>query len=208
MNQTRSSLLLAPDAAAHPLPMSDRPPAVLSQARRRAVLGGLGASAILASGCASVDPGTYAAERPLLDLRTYFNGTVDAWGVFQDRSGKVVRRFTVVMRCSWVGDVGTLDEDFTYSDGTTEKRIWTLRRLPDGRYSGTAGDVVGEAQGQVAGNAFNWRYTLALKVDGRTWNVDFDDWMYLIDDKVMLNTAVMSKWGIRLGQVTLSFSRK
>jgi hypothetical protein len=140
MNQTRSSLLLAPDAAAHPLPMSDRPPAVLSQARRRAVLGGLGASAILASGCASVDPGTYAAERPLLDLRTYFNGTVDAWGVFQDRSGKVVRRFTVVMRCSWVGDVGTLDEDFTYSDGTTEKRIWQRLQLalhpgPEGRWT-------------------------------------------------------------------------
>jgi len=45
-------------------------------------------------------------------------------------------------------------------------------------------------------------------VSGRTWHVRFDDWMYLIDDKVMLNTAVMSKWGIRLGQVTLSFTRK
>ena len=199
----------APEASAPILPRSTGPSSFgRSLSRRRALLGGLAAAAVASSGCASVDPKTYAAERPLLDLQTYFNGTVDAWGVFQDRSGKVVRRFTVVMRCSWAGDVGTLDEDFTYSDGTTEKRIWTLRKLPDGRYSGTAGDVVGQADGQVSGNAFNWRYTLALKVDGRTWNVDFDDWMYLIDDRVMLNRATMSKFGVRLGEVLLSFTRR
>jgi hypothetical protein len=67
---------------------------------------------------------------------------------------------------------------------------------------------VGEAVGVIAGNAFNWRYTLALPIDGRTWHVDFDDWMFLIDDQVMLNRAVMSKFGIRLGEVTLSFTKR
>jgi hypothetical protein len=65
--------------------------------------------------------------------------------------------------------------------------------------------VVGEASGQVRGNAFNWRYTLRLPVDGRTYDVQFDDWMYLMDDRVMLNKAVMSKFGLRLGEVTLTF---
>jgi hypothetical protein len=101
-----------------------------------------------------------------------------------------------------------LDEDFVYSDGTTQKRIWTIRKLPDGRYTGTAADVVGEAQGQAAGNALNWRYTLALPVDGKVYNVQFDDWMYLVDEKVMLNRAVMSKFGIRLGEVLLSFTKR
>jgi hypothetical protein len=68
--------------------------------------------------------------------------------------------------------------------------------------------VVGEATGQVSGNAFRWGYTLALPVDGRVWNVDFDDWMYLMDDRVMLNKATMSKWGVKLGEVTLSFTRR
>jgi len=67
---------------------------------------------------------------------------------------------------------------------------------------------VGEAVGTVAGNAFNWRYTLALPIEGRTWHVDFDDWMFLVDDQVMLNRAVMSKFGIRLGEVTLSFTKR
>jgi len=103
---------------------------------------------------------------------------------------------------------GVLDEQFTYSDGTREQRIWRLRHLGQGRYSGQAGDVVGTAQGQTRGNAFQWGYTLALPVDGRVWEVQFDDWMYLMDERVMLNKARMSKWGFHLGEVTLSFTKR
>ena len=173
--------------------------------KRRIVLAA--ALALTLAGCAGPRIDDYAAEKPVLDLRQYFNGTLDAWGVFTDRSGKVVKRFTVVMKGSWNGDEGVLDEDFVYSDGSLQKRIWRLKRLPDGRYTGTAHDVVGEARGQARGNAFNWTYTLALPVDGRVWHVDFDDWMYLMDDRVMLNKAVMSKFGIRLGEVTLAFTK-
>jgi len=101
-----------------------------------------------------------------------------------------------------------LDEAFTYSDGTTQRRVWRLKAEPDGRYTGRADDVVGEATGQVSGNAFRWGYTLALPVDGRVWDVQFDDWMFLMDDRVMLNKAVMSKWGFDLGEVTLFFKRR
>ena len=66
-------------------------------------------------------------------------------------------------------------------------------------------DVVGEAIGEVAGNALRWRYVLALPVDGKTYHVDFDDWMFLMDDKVMLNRSYMSKWGFDLGEVILTF---
>jgi hypothetical protein len=128
--------------------------------------------------------------------------------VFTDRSGAVVKRFTVVMRCSWQGDEGVLDEDFLYSDGTKQKRIWRLKKLPDGRYTGTADDVVGTAQGQARGNAFYWTYTLSLPVDGTVYDVRFDDWMYLMTDTVMLNKATMSKLGVRLGEVTLSFTKR
>ncbi|NSL56501.1 DUF3833 domain-containing protein [Uliginosibacterium aquaticum] len=172
------------------------------------ILLGLIAGLLLLAGCASVEVGDYRAEKPALDLRQYFNGRLDAWGMFQDRSGKVIKRFHVAMRASWQGEVGTLDEDFTYSDGTKQKRIWTLTRQPDGSYIGRADDVVGEARGELAGNALRWRYVLALPVDGKVYNVNFDDWMYLIDDKVMLNRSFMSKFGFELGQVTLSFTKQ
>jgi hypothetical protein len=174
---------------------------------RLAALPAVVATPFLAS-CAGPQVQSYALEKPQLDLRTYFNGTLDAWGVFTDRSGLVVKRFTVVMTCTWQGDEGVLDEAFVYADGTKQRRIWRLKAGLDGRYTGRADDVVGEAMGQVSGNAFRWGYTLALPVDGRVWQVDFDDWMYLMDERVMLNKATMSKWGVKLGEVTLSFTRR
>jgi len=164
------------------------------------------ATALGLAACASgPTPADYAAEKPVLDLKTYFNGPLTAHGLFTDRSGKVVRRFTVAMTGTWVGNTGTLDERFTYSDGKTERRVWRLVDQGQGRYSGRADDVLGEAVGVAAGNALNWRYTLKLPVDGTTYEVQFDDWMYQMDERVMLNKAVMSKFGITLGEVTLSF---
>lgn len=155
--------------------------------------------------CAAPTVDDYVGQTPTLDLAQYFNGTVNAHGMFTDRSGKVVKRFTVTMNCRWQGDEGMLDEAFIYSDGQRERRVWRLTKLGNGRYSGVADDVVGTASGQTAGNAFNWRYTLKLPVEGRLVEVQFDDWMYLMDERVMLNKAVMSKFGLRLGEVTLAF---
>ena len=172
------------------------------------MLAAVALSGAVLSGCAGPAPADYALEKPLLDLKTYFDGELVAHGLFTDRSGKVVRRFVVQMTGRWNGNQGTLDERFTYSDGKTERRVWRLTDEGGGRWSGRADDVVGVAEGVASGNALNWRYTLSLPVDGKVYEVQFDDWMYLMDERVMLNKAVMSKFGIRLGEVTLSFHRK
>ncbi|PXX41966.1 DUF3833 domain-containing protein [Undibacterium pigrum] len=164
---------------------------------------------LLLTSCASqYEPGRYRNEMPKLDMQSYFNGKLDAWGIFQDRSGAIVKRFTVVMDCQWSGDTGTLNEDFTYSDGSKQKRIWTLKKTGNDQFTGTASDVIGEARGQVSGNTLHWNYVLALPVDGSIYNVDFDDTMVLMDDKVMLNRAIMRKFGVELGSVTLSFTKR
>ena len=169
-------------------------------------------SLTLLAGCAGPQVSDYAAEQPQLDLRQYFNGTLDAYGLFTDRSGKVVKRFSVVMKCRWDGppglETGVLDEEFTYSDGSKPRRVWTLKRTADGRYTGTADDVLGVAAGEEKGNAFRWGYTLKLPVDGKIIEVQFDDWMYLMSGQVMLNKAQMSKFGFKLGEVTLSFVKR
>ena len=177
--------------------------------KRRLILALAGAStALFLGGCASHNIAQYANEQPTLDLQQYFNGTLDAYGVFTDRSGAVVKRFTVLMQCTWTGDQGVLDEQFSYSDGTKQTRIWRLTKTGNGRFVGRADDVVGEAQGESRGNAFHWTYTLRLPVDNSVYDVQFDDWMYLMTDKVMLNKATMSKFGVRLGEVTLSFTKR
>ncbi len=167
------------------------------------------ALAVLA-GCSSVDPQSYASEKPALDLRRYFDGTIEGHGLFINREGRVERRFVVRIAANWQGEVGTLDEDFVWSDGKTEKRIWTLKPVAGqtGRWRGTAADVVGEAAGTVAGNALNWTYTFALKTEsGSVYNIDFDDWMYLVDERVLINRAVMRFWGFKVGEVLISFRK-
>jgi len=167
----------------------------------------LTAPILFLTGCAGVSPEVYAPEKPTLDLYEYFNGRVDAWGYFADRSGRVVRRFAVAIEGSKQGDALVLDENFTYADGTTSRRVWTIHKSDPHTYTGTADDVIGTAHGQAYGNALRWVYRLALDVDGRTYNVTFDDWMYLQDGRVILNHSVMSKFGFRLGEVVLSFRK-
>ena len=170
---------------------------------------GLFAAALSIAGCSTAPVESYRDEKPVLDLARYFNGTVDGWGMFQDRSGKVLKRFYVRIDASWKDDVGTLDEHFEWSDGKKTRRVWTVTKLDDHRYSGTASDVIGTAAGAAYGNALRWRYVLNLETDdGKTYEVHFDDWMYLIDERTMLNRSYMSKFGFELGQVMLSLSRR
>jgi hypothetical protein len=162
--------------------------------------------------CSAPQVGQYASEKPALNLSEYFDGTIDAYGIFTDRSGVVKKRFTVLIKAYWQTvdgkKMGILDESFEYSDGTKQSRIWKLTELSPGKYIGTADDVVGEALGESAGNTLSWAYTLALPVDGTIYHVQFNDWMYLVTPKVMLNKAKMSKFGIDLGEVTLSFYKR
>ncbi len=167
------------------------------------------ASAIsVLAGCSSTRVQDYANETPRLVLEQYLNGELEAHGIFQDRSGLVVKRFKVLMKASWKGDTGILDETFEYSDGTNSKRVWTLKKIGEGKFIGSASDVVGSANGEAAGNAFHWTYTLDLPVGDRSYHVKFDDWMYLMNDQVMLNKSKMSKFGIYLGEVTLVFLKR
>lgn len=163
--------------------------------------------AIFLTGCAGPNVRDYAQEAPPLDLRAFLSGQLSAKGMFTDRTGRVVKRFTVKMDGHWSGNTGVLDERFQYSDGSTQRRVWRLRSLGQGRYSGTADDVVGEASGESAGNAFRWNYTLALPVDSRVWNVALDDWMFLIDERTVINRSAMSKFGLHVGDVTLVITK-
>lgn len=163
---------------------------------------------VLLCACAGVEPAVYAKETPALDLRRYFDGTLQGHGMFIDRSGQVTRRFVVSVRGDWRGDVGTLHEDFTWSDGERETRVWTLTPVANTRWKGTAANVIGAADGVEAGNALNWKYKYALTTkDGSTYDIDFDDWLYRIDERVVLNRAALTFWGFRVGEVVISFRK-
>jgi len=173
------------------------------------------------AGCSMHKPQDYSGQQPALELFDYFAGKTYAWGQFQDRSGKVLRRFQVLIDGSiQAGPQGkqlVLDERFLYNDGEREQRIWTIDALPkthpqfedglDYLYRGTAGDVIGEAIGKVAGNALNWKYVLEMPYKDSSIRLNFNDWMFLHEDGVLVNRAKVTKWGFDVGEVTLTFSK-
>lgn len=159
------------------------------------------------AGCAGPQLADHAGGQPAFDFKRYFTGTVLAHGLVTDRSGKLLRRFSVTLEGRWVGDEGTLDEQFEYDDGQRQQRIWHVHKGANGRYTGRADDVIGVAEGSEAGPAFRWLYTLRVPVDGRELDLQFDDWMFRIDERTVINRATMSKWGFRVGEVLLSFTR-
>ena len=158
--------------------------------------------------CSNVEVGHYADQQPKLDLERFFSKPVKAWGIFQKRSGEVAKRFEVDIASRREGNALILDERFLYSDGTRQRRVWTLTPEGQGRWSGRAEDVVGIANGQIAGNTLHWQYRLNLPVDDSTYEMSMDDWMYLMDEDTLINRTRMSKFGVEVGQVTIFFRRQ
>ena len=144
----------------------------------------------------------YQEEKPELLLEDFFDGRLVAYGIVQNFSGKVTRRFKADIVASWNGNQGVLDEQFVFSDGEHQSRCWRLQK-DQGRYRGTAGDIVGEALGEVQGNALNWVYTLQVPVNGRVWDIQLDDWLFLIDENNLINRTKMRKFGLPVGELTL-----
>ena len=172
----------------------------------RRLLFALAALAAL-TGCSNMKPEQFAGTEPALKLEEYFLGHTRAYGIVEDRFGNLRRSFVAEIQGTWDGTVLTLVEDFDWSDGEKQQRIWTLTKLDENRWEGRAGDVEGVSKGVVFGNAFNMQYILNLKMGDGTWKVKFDDWMFLMQDGILLNRAVMSKWGFDLATITISFRR-
>lgn len=162
----------------------------------------------LLTGCFAIDIREYRSNSPELDLFSYFTGYTKGYGIVQDRKGTLTRQFTVDIQGT-VSDDGklTLFEEFVWSDGEESTRTWVIGKTGEHTFTGTAEDVLQPAEGMSYGNVLNWQYQLDLEVDDRTWKINFDDWMFLVSDKVLINRAKMSKFGLMVGEVTIVFHK-
>ena len=150
----------------------------------------------------------YENTTPSMSIQEYFSGSIKAWGIVQDWRGRVVKRFDIKMQGSWDGNTGTLDETFDYYDGSTQKRRWTIYKKQDGYYEGQADDIIGTATGQEKGSAVRWGYTMEVPVGDTTYRLAFDDWMWLMNDGVVMNRSYLKKFGIPVAQLTIFMQKQ
>ena len=159
------------------------------------------------TGFANINPKIYKDSKPRFVLEEYFNGRTLAWGIFQKRSGFVSRQFQVDILGVWNGENLVLTEDFRFRDGEQSRRVWRIKKIDQHRYEGRADDVHGIAQGRQYGQALQWQYSLLIDVESKTYKVSMDDWMYLQENGVLINRTRMSKFGFRIGEITIVFRK-
>jgi hypothetical protein len=164
----------------------------------------LSVSICILSSCASINVSSYSSNKPKMQPEVFFDGPMTAHGVVKDRAGKVIRYFNADIKGSFDGQVITLDEDFIFDDGEKQKRVWKIIKQADGTYIGTAGDVVGDAIGEISGNSMFLKYKLDVTLDNdKSIYIDIDDRMYLVDPNILINESNMTKFGLRVGQIIL-----
>lgn len=144
---------------------------------------------------------------PVFELTSFFEGHTRAWGIFEDRFGRVRQRIFIEMHGRWEGAQFILDERFTYGTGETELRTWTVRPGVDGRFEATCPECVGLATGSCEPDRVKMAYDFRLKLQSREIVVTFDDQLHRVDDRRAVNRARMSKWGVRLGELSLLLER-
>jgi len=161
---------------------------------------------ILITSCGkNMKPEDFKDQKPRLIIEEYLSGNVKAWGILQNRSGKVTRQFSADLNGSWDGKQLILDEKFNWSDGEIQTRQWIINKIDDHNYEGTAGDVVGTAKGYSYGPAFKFEYVLLVPVKGKEMKITFDDWIFKQDNRVAINRATMTKFGIKVAELTVMF---
>ena len=161
---------------------------------------------ILLTGCANtMKPTDFKDQKPRLLIEKYLSGNVKAWGVLQNRSGKVTRQFKADLNGEWDGSKLVLNEVFNWNDGEKQTRQWIINKIDEHNYEGTASDVVGTAKGYSYGPAFKFEYVLLVPVKGKNIKITFDDWIFKQDDRVAINRATMTKFGIKVAELTVMF---
>ncbi|MEM6405903.1 MAG: DUF3833 domain-containing protein [Pseudomonadota bacterium] len=163
----------------------------------------------LLSACSGIQGKQYQDASPQLTLEDYFNGPIKAWGIIQDYTGNITKRFDVTMEGRWEGNQGTLEETFQYYDeDQPQYRTWKIQKHSDTEYTGQAGDIIGTAQGHSYGNAIRWTYSMDVPVGDTHYRLHFDDWMWGLNDGIVINRSYLKKFGLTVAEITLFMQKQ
>ena len=159
------------------------------------------------TGCSNPSMENIISKNLYFDLLEYFNGETTAWGLIVDRFGNLQRTFKVRLNGNIENKQLLLKEYFTYNDGETEYREWIITKTETGTYEGKSKDTIGIAKGQQNGNTMRMVYDTTISIGETDIRVSFDDRFVKADKKVVINRAEILKWGIKIADVTIFFSK-
>ena len=159
------------------------------------------------TGCSNSNMENVVSKNSSFELLEYFEGETTAWGLVVDRFGNLQRSFKVKLTGKRDNKQLLLKEYFTYNDGEKEYREWFITKTETGDYEGKSKDTIGVAKGRQVGNTMRMVYDTTISIGETNIRVSFDDRFVKADKKVVINRAEVFKWGIKLADVTIFFSK-
>ena len=185
--------------------------AIFNRAYKRKIMQNLGIIFCLVfsflTGCTNPSMKNVVSKESNLELLEYFDGETMAWGLVVDRFGNLQRTFKVKLIGERDEEKLLLKEYFTYNDGEREYREWVITRTKTGSYEGKSKDTIGVAKGKKIGNTVRMVYDTRINIGETDIRVSFDDRFVKSDKKVVINRAEILKWGIKIADVTIFFSK-
>lgn len=147
----------------------------------------------------------YKIESPIVDFKTFFKGEVEGVGMFFDYRGKQKSSFHVTLKGLW--EENKLEEFFVFNDATKLERTWFID-FKENKFTADAIDCEGKLKGVQSGNTIYSKYVLKIPYENSLLKVTMDDWMYLIDDKTIINRTGMYKFGFKIGEMVIFLRKK
>ncbi|MDZ7905280.1 MAG: DUF3833 family protein [Cypionkella sp.] len=184
--------------------------------KRRLLLGGaMLAGGMALVGCASVPPAPKTKAAPLTLLEA-FTGRATGTGLFRVWLTGDQRSFTAQLNGTVTGKAGarrlTVVEDFLYDDGDANTLTWVFDEVgasADGavRWTGRREDTVGLAEVVEQGGVIRLTYTADFVSPSGTTRLGFSDVIYDAGAGLIVNDAIVTRWGIPVAKVQFKIQR-
>ncbi|MCU0910682.1 MAG: DUF3833 domain-containing protein [Rhodobacteraceae bacterium] len=155
--------------------------------------------------CATVPP---SPSRALpITLVDAFQGRTRGTGVFRAPLAGIERRFTADLVGRVRRDRLTVVEDFRYDDGQEDRLTWVFIRTGPGTWDGRREDTVGPATVVEDGREIRLTYQADFRSTEGVTRLGFADVIYRPSPDLVVNDAVVTRWGLPVGTVRFELRR-
>lgn len=180
---------------------------ILSFLMNKSLFSSLLIGCALLTACRKAPLDEFQGTSPAMNFQEFFEGKTRGYGQIY-AGGSLSGEFVVDINGYWRGDSLIMAEHFRFRDGREVKREWAVKKTALNRFEATADDVKKKAEGESAGRAVRFRYRMDIeKFTGSSRTVDFEDWMFQQSPTLVLNRAVLRKWGISVGEMIAVFEK-
>jgi hypothetical protein len=148
------------------------------------------------------------ARAPKMEVKNFFNGDLEVFAITQDSGGKIIGSYTAKMSGKWEDNKGVLQQNFINEIGKKDSRTWLITLdSTDGTFNAIGHDVVAPVKGKQAGNALQMIYALTLSEDGKKQEINYEDNIYLVEERSAIGVSLIRKDGMSFGKSIISYKK-